>query len=573
MPPLRLALAQINPIVGAIEDNAGRIVTSIERAEALGADLVVFPELALAGYPPEDLLLKPRFVQASGEALSRLRGATRNAAALVGFPDGDGGDVYNAAALLCGGDHVATYHKIELPNYGVFDEKRYFRAGEAPLVFELNGVRIGVCICEDIWVDEGRVAPALRRAGVQLVVNLSASPYNAGKMGERLDVLRDFARRAAAPLACCNLVGGQDEFVFDGGSVIVGADGEVVAKAPQFVEDLLVCDLEFSDGAGSQSEPERAGAPPIRLRSDPPEKPRLAPCVVTGMGRAEEIYAALVLGTRDYVRKNGFERVVIGLSGGVDSALCAAIAVDALGADNVTCVSMPSRYSSTGTMSDAERMAANLGVRFHVRPIEPIFEAFAEGLGPVFSEMNEGRGEDGCGLAFENLQARIRGTILMSIANRFDWLVLMTGNKSESAVGYCTLYGDMAGGFAVIKDVPKMLVYELARFVNQRAGCDVIPESVLTRAPSAELCEDQKDEDSLPPYATLDPIIEAYVEEDRPRDRIVASGWDEAIVGDVIRMVDRAEYKRRQAPPGVKITPNVFGRDRRMPMTNRFIEE
>ena len=558
MPSLRLALAQINSTVGGLKGNAEKIAASIERAEALGADLVVFPELALAGYPPEDLLQKPHFVRANGERLSRLRDAPRNAAALVGFADGDGGEIYNAAALLCGGDHVATYHKMELPNYGVFDEARYFRAGEEPLIFELNGVRVGVSICEDIWVADSRIAPALRRAGVQLVVNLSASPYHAGKMSERLDVLRDFVSRAAAPLAYCNLVGGQDELVFDGGSVVVGADGEVVARAPGFVEELLVCDLEFSAST--------AGPSPIQFRSDPPEKPRLEPRVAPGMDREEEIYAALVLGTRDYVRKNGFECVAVGLSGGIDSALTAAVAVDALGAENVTCVSMPSRHSSRGTMSDAERIAADLGVHFHVVPIERMFEAFVEGLGPVF-------GDGDAGLALENLQARIRGAILMGIANRFGWLVLATGNKSESAVGYCTLYGDMAGGFAVIKDVPKMLVYELARFVNRREGHEVIPESVLDRAPSAELRAEQKDEDSLPPYPTLDPIVEAYVEEDRSRDQIVASGWDEAVVRDVIRMVDRAEYKRRQAPPGVKITPKAFGRDRRMPMTNRFTEE
>ena len=557
---LRLALAQINSTVGDLKGNAGKIGASIERAEALGADLVVFPELALAGYPPEDLLQKPHFVRANGERLSRLRGAPRNAAALIGFADGDGGEVYNAAALLCGGDHVATYHKMELPNYGVFDEERYFRAGAAPLVFALNGVRVGVSICEDIWVGDGRIAPAMRRAGAQLVVNLSASPYHAGKMSERLDALRDFVRRAGAPLAYCNLVGGQDELVFDGGSVFLGADGEVVARAREFVEDLLVCDLELAPSADD------AGAPPIQLRSDPPGKPRLEPRAASGLDREEEIYAALVLGTRDYVCKNGFECAVIGLSGGIDSALTAAIAVDALGAENVTCVSMPSRYSSTGTMSDAERIAANLGVRFHVVPIEPIFEVFAESLDPIFREGD-------AGLAFENLQARIRGAILMGIANRFGRLVLATGNKSESAVGYCTLYGDMAGGFAVIKDVPKMLVYDLARFVNRREGREVIPGSVLVRAPSAELRAEQKDEDSLPPYPTLDPIIEAYVEGDRSRDRIVASGWDEEIVRDVIRMVDRAEYKRRQAPPGVKITPKAFGRDRRMPMTNRFTDE
>jgi len=562
MPTLRIALAQMNPTVGDLGGNAAKIADSIRRAEDLGADLVVFPELALSGYPPEDLLLKPHFTRANRAFLAEVRPVPTGAAVLVGFPDSDTGRVYNAAALLCGGDHVASYHKMRLPNYGVFDEARYFTHGHAPLIFDLNGARLAVTICEDIWGEADGLSHTIRRAGVGLVVNLSASPYHAHKMHERRQVLGRFAARTRTHIAYCNLVGGQDELVFDGGSLILAPDGTLLAQAPRFVEFLLVSDVEVPPAPNDPIQ-----APPVQLQSAASllasARPPLTPTLAAEMGLEEEIYAALVLGTRDYALKNGFQKVVVGLSGGIDSALTAAIAADALGRERVVGVSMPSRYSSEETCSDAARVAANLGIEFLTVPIEPIFAAYMAGLA-------EALGGGPPGVEMENIQARIRGNILMALSNKFGWLVLTTGNKSETAVGYCTLYGDMAGGFAVIKDVLKTMVYRLAEYLNRRAGREVIPQSVIARVPTAELRPNQKDQDSLPPYDLLDRILEAYVEQDKSLEEIVAMKLDEKVVAEVIRMVDRSEYKRRQAPPGVKITPKAFGRDRRMPITNRF---
>ena len=539
MGTLRVALAQINPTVGDFEGNVERILKEVSRARAAGAALVVFPELSICGYPPEDLLFRPRFLRESRRAVERVAAGCSGIAAVVGFADGLKGKAYNAAAILRDGKIEDVYHKIELPNYGVFDEKRYFCPGSSCRTFKVEGVTVAVTICEDIWVEDGTAEKCASAASV--VVNISASPFHAGKLAERIEVLAGFAKRAGALVCYTNLVGGQDELVFDGGRLVVNAAGAVVARAIRFEEALLIVDME-------------------------PERGEIAGCstpLPAEMGRVEEIYEALVLGTRDYVRKNRFERVVIGLSGGIDSALTTAVAVDALGPDQVRGVTMPSRYTSRETLSDAERLAENLDIPLLTVPLEKIFNAYME-------ELREPFGAGDPGVAAENIQARIRGNILMDLSNRFGCLVLTTGNKSEMAVGYCTLYGDMAGGFAVIKDVPKTVVNELARHVNEKSGREVIPGSTLTRAPTAELRENQKDEDSLPPYEALDPVLRAYVEEDKGPDEISVPGCDREAVAEVLRMVDRSEYKRRQAPPGVKITPKAFGRDRRLPITNRY---
>ena len=558
---LRIAQAQINPTVGDFVANAQKIVAWIGRAKSADADLVTFPELALCGYPPEDLLFRARFLAENRQALEAIAPHCSGIGVLVGFADSREDRTYNAAALLYDGSIQGVYHKIELPNYGVFDEKRYFRPGSQCLVFEIAGVRVSVTVCEDIWIPGSTAERCAVRNRAQLVVNLSASPFHAGKYLYRLDrIISLFARTAGATVAYTNLVGGQDELVFDGGSLVVDSQGRLVASARRFEEDLLVTDLEIPDSVN----------PPPLWNAD--EKVRIAPgagdsgrqheppAVQPELTLVEEVYNALVLGTGDYVRKNGFSAVVIGLSGGIDSSLTAAVAVDALGPQCVTGVTMPSQYTSRETLSDAEILARNLGIELLTIPIKDVFDAYAKILEGPFR-----KGETGT--EFENLQARIRGNILMALSNRFGWLVLTTGNKSETAVGYCTLYGDTAGGFAVVKDVPKTLVYELSEYVNRRHGREVIPSSVIVRPPSAELRPDQKDEDSLPPYAVLDPILKAYVEEDKGPDEIV--GFPPDVVRDVIAMVDRNEYKRRQAPPGVKITPRAFGKDRRLPLTCR----
>ena len=577
MRTFRIALAQTNPTVGDLDGNTSRIIDYIDRARDLGADLVAFPELAIPGYPPEDLLFKPQFIQDNIRKIRQVASASRDIAVVVGFADANS-YVYNAAAVLYDGEVVGKYHKIYLPNYGVFDEERYFQAGSECPVFSIAGTPVGVNICEDIWFAVGPTV-VQRAAGAEVIVNISASPFHAGKRRTRERMLSVRAADNELFVAYVNMVGGQDELVFDGGSIIHDPLGEEVARGRQFEEDLVVADLEVgavfrsrlrdtrprSERSGSLDEVGKAVHVNV---SDTPAGPRrLLNAGHAGMGApldgAAEVYAALVLGTRDYVHKTGFEQVYVALSGGIDSSVVAAIAADALGPGNVIGVAMPSRYSSEGSVLDARGLAEGLGLDLWEIPIEGPFSAYLEALEPRF------RGGEH-GIAEENLQSRIRGMLVMALANKFGGIVLTTGNKSEMAVGYATIYGDMAGGYAVIKDVPKMLVYDLAEYRNSLGECPVIPESVLTKPPSAELRPNQKDEDSLPPYEVLDPILKAYVEDDLSFDEIVGMGFDRSVVEHVVTLVDRSEYKRRQAPPGIKITPRSFGRDRRMPITNRY---
>ena len=566
MGTLRIALAQINPTVGDLQGNAAQIVAALQKARAARADLVTFPELALSGYPPEDLLLKPRFLRDCRSSLDAIVAECHGIAALVGCPDAADGAVYNAAALVHDAQVLAVYHKVELPNYGVFDEKRYFAPGSDCLVFEANGLRVFVTICEDVWIKGGAAERSAQKNHADVVVNLSSSPFHAGKLATRRDVLAGFARRTGTFMAYCNLVGGQDELVFDGGSLVLGPDGAVIASAARFREDLLLADLQVPERAESTYPRQSSGRWERRIvlgSENADGREPIPPTIAPPLGPLDEVFGALTLGTRDYVRKNGFKRVLIGLSGGIDSALTALIAVDALGEENVIGVTMPSQFTSSETLADAALLAGNLRIPLITVPIRPIFAVYADALRDAF-------GAGPPGIEMENLQARIRGNILMALSNRFGWLVLTTGNKSETAVGYCTLYGDTAGGFAVIKDVPKTLVYDLAGHVNAGAGWNRIPYRIIERPPTAELRPNQKDEDSLPPYAVLDPIVRAYVEEDKAADEIAETALDLELVRRVIRMVDRSEYKRRQAPPGVKITPKAFGRDRRLPITNRY---
>ncbi len=535
MKPLRIALAQINTTVGDIAGNARKVEEYAARARRAGAKIVVFPELALTGYPPEDLLLRDSFVEANVAAWRGIARGTKGIAAVVGFADRDArGRTWNAAGIAAGGRVAGVYRKMHLPNYGVFDEVRYFRRGDEPLLFRSAGAAVGVTICEDIWVRRGPV-PRLAAAGARLILNLSSSPYHAGKWETRRKLVAGHARRHGVPVAYVNLVGGQDELVFDGGSMVVSASGELIARAEMFSEDLLVCDL------GGKSEGGRIAHAP---------------------GGEEEIFRALVLGTRDYVEKNRFPGVIIGLSGGIDSSLVAAVAVEALGPSRVTGVTLSSRYTAPMSVEDAHRLAANLGIRCADFSIEDVFVRFNAALAKEFA----GRPADA---TEENIQARIRGTMLMALSNKSGALVLTTGNKSEMSVGYATLYGDMAGGFAVIKDVYKTMVYRLARHYNAARGGPVIPERVLLRPPSAELRPDQLDTDSLPPYEVLDPILRLYVEKDRSIPEMTGRGCPEETVRRVVSLVDGSEYKRRQAPPGVKITPRALGKDRRMPITYR----
>ncbi len=565
MSAFRLALAQLNVTVGDLDANRRLIEEAIRRAKAWRADLVVVPELAVTGYPPEDLLLKPQFIEVNAEALERLAPAAQGLVALVGFVDRDRQErLYNAAAVLAGGRRVATYHKQWLPNYGVFDEKRYFAPGAGSLMLIVGGVRVGVTICEDLW--EETPCRALAACGAQVVVNLSASPYHAGKLQARERLFARRARDNRLAIAYCNLVGGQDELVFDGASLVLDARGRERIRSAQFRENMVLIDLEPTQMGPGRRSP-RAARGVVRvvaLSRSLPERPRLRLAPARRLAPVEEVYEALTLGVRDYVRKNGFSTVVLGLSGGVDSALTACLAADALGPAEVRAVVMPSRFSSAATQEDARRVARALGIEALEIPIEPMFRAYLDTLQPLF-------GTRALDVTEQNLQARIRGTLLMALSNKFGWLVLTTGNKSETATGYTTLYGDMAGGFAVIKDVPKTLVYELARFRNRRGPGQPIPASVLARAPSAELAPDQTDQDTLPPYSLLDRLLKASVEEDRSLRAILARNRvDSGLVRRVLAMVDRSEYKRRQGPPGIKITPKAFGKDRRMPITNRF---
>ncbi|MGH7375275.1 MAG: NAD+ synthase [Candidatus Rokuibacteriota bacterium] len=572
---VRVGLGQVNATVGAIEANARMVMAGMDRARALHCDVVAFPELVLTGYPPEDLLFKPAFIEANLRALADVARASRGLTAVVGFVD-KRDDIFNAAAVLHDGAHAGTYHKQYLPNYGVFDENRYFQSGTESPVFTLGETVIAANICEDIWYPTG---PTTLQAlgGAELVLSINASPYHAGKGRFREKML---ATRAADDLVCLafvNTVGGQDELIFDGQSFIFNEKGECVARGKAFEEEFVVADLDLDEvfrvrlhDSRRRKEKLRATANPRGSRiSLPPlparERPKLPPHEVTVLEPVEEIYQALVLGTRDYVTKAGFSHVVLGLSGGIDSSLVAAIAVDALGAANVTGVTMPSQFSSAGTRGDAARLGRNLGIEFLRLPITPVLRTYRRALAKPFKGLKEDVTE-------ENLQARIRGNYLMALSNKFGWLVLTTGNKSEIGVGYSTLYGDMAGGFAVIKDVPKTLVYQVAEHVNRRAGRDVIPRSVFERPPSAELRPDQTDQDTLPPYEVLDAILEAYVEGDQGLADIVGRGFDAPTVKRVIAMVDRNEYKRRQGPIGIKITPRAFGKDWRLPIVNRFRE-
>ncbi len=571
MSRLRIALAQFNATVGDFAGNIDRMSGFLDRAREIGADLVAFPELAVTGYPPEDLLLRASFLEANRQALLALQPATRGLTALVGFVDRDT-DLYNAAAVFHDGQWVDTYRKQRLPNYGVFDELRYFQPGRGELLLRVASATVGVTICEDVWYPGGPFA-RLALAGADLIVNLNASPYDRRKWRRRHQMLSTRAADHGVFLAYVNLVGGQDELVFDGDSMVFDADGQLLAEAPTFEEHLLVCDIETQRAFRERlHDPRRRQEPRYESRTVRtreligPERTAPRPTMATSLTQHDEVaevYHALVLGTGDYVRKNGFKHVVLGLSGGIDSALVATIAADALGPAAVTVVSMPSRYSSAGSIDDAVMLAKALDVQLLTLPIEAAFSATLQTLESALAGTEPNETE-------ENLQARIRGNLLMALSNKFGWLVLATGNKSELATGYSTLYGDMAGGFAVIKDVPKTLVYQLARWRNAREGGPVIPQATLSKPPSAELRPDQKDQDSLPPYDVLDPILERYVEDDWSVDELVAAGFDGATVRRVVALVDRAEYKRRQAPPGVKITARAFGKDRRLPITNRF---
>jgi NAD+ synthase (glutamine-hydrolysing) len=532
---MRIALGQLNLTVGDLEGNVARMTEAAAKAAEAGADIVCFPELAVTGYPPEDLILRPEFVRDNLEALRELsRQTATTKGVIVGFVDRTDAGIHNAAAYLRRGDVKAVYHKVRLPNFGVFDEQRYFVPGTGGVSVEVDGERVGLSVCEDAWHDD---IPFTAYAGMPLIVNINGSPYHRGKHGDRETVLRERVRRTGAWIVYVNAVGGQDELVFDGGSFVMAPDGTVVHRASMFEEDLLIVNL--TQGV-STAEPRRPW----------PEG-------------SEEVYRALVVGLHDYVRKNGFHEVVVGLSGGIDSALVTTLAVDALGADAVRVLTMPSEYSSPGSVDDAVECATRLGVRIDTIQIKEVFDQYRYALAQVFA----GTQED---VAEENLQARIRGNLLMAVSNKYGSIVLATGNKSEYAVGYSTLYGDMAGGFAPIKDVPKTLVYQLANWRNEQEGGPPIPQATIDKPPSAELRPDQLDTDSLPPYDVLDPVIEAYVEDDLGVEEMVERGLDRPLVERVVRMIDRSEYKRRQAAPGVKITPKAFGRDRRMPITNRY---
>ncbi|MGH2995485.1 MAG: NAD+ synthase [Gaiellaceae bacterium] len=568
---MRLALAQMNTVVGDLEGNRDRILARLEEARAAGADLVLFPELVVTGYPPEDLLLRPGFLRAAARTLEEVAAETKGLAALVGFPHLDR-DLFNACAICVDGDVKAVYRKQFLPNYGVFDEDRYFQPGRDLVLLRCGDALVGPTICEDIW-QPGPPATDLALAGAHVVANVSASPFHLGKGVEREEMLATRARDNSCWIAFVNAVGAQDELVFDGHSLVLDESGEIVARGPAFEEALLVVDVDATTAVARRLRDARRRALARALRELPnppvveiPEQasggavePRTAPL----LDELEQMRLALELGLRDYVEKNGFREVVLGISGGIDSALTAALAAEALGSDRVVCVSMPSRFSSEGTRTDARRVAEGLGARYLELPIEPIVEAVGAALAGPFEGTEPG-------IAEENVQARVRGLLVMALSNKFGWLPLATGNKSELSVGYATLYGDMAGGFALLKDVYKTDVFRLARHLNERAGRELIHASVLERAPSAELRADQLDEDSLPPYPTLDRVLEAYVELDSSREELTSDGFESEVVDRALAMIDRAEYKRRQAPPGVKLRPKAFGRDRRVPITNRW---
>jgi NAD+ synthase (glutamine-hydrolysing) len=571
---VRLALAQINPVVGDLEGNRELILDRLSEAKANSADLVVFPELAVTGYPPEDLLLRPGFIRAAEDSVERIAREARGTTVLVGGPHFDR-DLYNACYVLSGGEVKAVYRKRFLPNYGVFDEDRYFAPGRDLILLEHGKTLVGPTVCEDMW-QPGPPATDLALAGAELLVNISASPFYIGRDREREEMFITRARDNACFVAFCNTVGGQDELIFDGHSVVLDDEGKVIARAPGFEEALLLADIEPQEVIGRRLRDvrrralarERMEVPPVEIihvgvRGPSQNGSKVTVEVAPFVEELEQMRVALELGLRDYVGKNGFDDVVVGVSGGIDSAVTATLAVEALGADRVHCVSMPSRYSSDATRSDARRLAESLGCDFRELPIEAIVDAFDAALADSF------RGTE-TDLTEENIQARIRGVVLMALSNKFGWMLVATGNKSELSVGYSTLYGDMAGGFALLKDVYKTDVFRLARYLNERAGRELIPQSIIDRAPSAELRDNQLDEDSLPPYAQLDEVLEQYVEHDRTKEELSEDGFERDVVERAVSMIDRAEYKRRQAPPGVKLRPKAFGRDRRTPITNRW---
>jgi len=569
---MRLALAQMNTVVGDLDGNRERIVTRLEEAREAGADLVLFPELATTGYPPEDLLLRPGFLRAAAKTLDAVAAETKGIAALIGAPHLDR-DLFNACAVCADGEVKAMYRKQFLPNYGVFDEDRYFQAGRELVLLRCGETLIGPTVCEDIW-QPGPPATDLALAGAHIVANISASPFHLGKGAEREEMLATRARDNSCWIAFVNAVGAQDELIFDGHSLVLDEEGHIVARAPSFEEALLIVDVDSTTAVGRRLRDARRRAL-ARARREMPNPPVIdildresrgelpEPVVAPPLEELAQMRLALELGLRDYVQKNDFREVVLGVSGGVDSALTAALAAEALGPEHVVCVSMPSRYSSEGTQADARRVAEALGARYIEIPIEPIVDAVGAALAGAFAGTESG-------IAEENIQSRVRGLLVMALSNKFGWLPLATGNKSELSVGYATLYGDMAGGFALLKDVYKTDVFRLARYLNERAGRELIPRSVIERAPSAELRADQLDEDSLPPYPELDRVLEAYVELDESREELTTNGFDADVVDRAVGMIDRAEYKRRQAPPGVKLRPKAFGRDRRVPITNRW---
>lgn len=569
---IRIALAQINSTVGDLSGNTAKICSYIDKAKDLDVDLIAFPELAITGYPPEDLVFRNQFVQENMKCSSEVSYNTQGITAIFGFVELDS-KLYNSAAVASEGKLRGTHKKIFLPNYGVFDEERYFESGNTCPVFTINGTKVGVNVCEDIWYPLGPTS-VQRAAGAELIININGSPFHAGKRQDRESMLSERASDHGLFIAYVNQVGGQDELVFDGSSVVIDPEGKIISRGEPFEEDLVICDIDttplrqareantqdfFAEGL------EEIGKPVHRYISDEipqPKKPFLER-TIQPVSSIEEVRKALVVGTRDYVNKSGFQKVLIALSGGIDSSLVAAIAAEALGPDNVIGVSMPSQFSSAGSKTDAKDLAKNIGIRIESIPIRKIVTSMELALRDQFHGTE-------WGVAEENIQSRIRGNLIMAMSNKFGWMVLTTGNKSEMAVGYATIYGDMAGGFSVIKDVPKLMVYDLCKHINGTSSSVVIPQSVMDKPPSAELRPDQKDTDSLPNYDILDPILEAYVERDRSFREIVADGFESETVANILTLVDRNEYKRRQSPPGIKITPRNFGRDRRMPVTNKF---
>ena len=574
MRSFRVGLAQINCTVGDLEGNTKKIIQYVEKAKKMGVELICFPELSITGYPPEDLLLKPQFIEDNLKALKKVISKTENLTAIVGFVDKNG-EIYNSAAIVHNRKFIDVYHKINLPNYGVFDEYRYFQPGEKVSVYQLSDLVFGVNICEDIWYPEGSAKVQALLGEAELIVNISSSPYHLGKWKEREKMLSTRANDNRVFLLYNNLVGGQDELVFDGIGMIFSPQGKTLIRGKQFEEDLIIADLDLDEVFRARLQDSKWRKERERIKSETVKKivitekvkkrkkPKIRRIEVKVLDPIAEVYKALVLGTKDYIKKNGFTKVVLGLSGGVDSALVAVIAKDALGKENVISVFMPSAYTSKRSYEDAKKLAQNSGVRFIDLPIEKILESYFSTLSSEFKGKNQDVTE-------ENLQARVRGNLLMAFSNKFGWLVLTTGNKSELAVGYSTLYGDMAGGFVVLKDIPKTLVYKLARYRNSLEKKEVIPEDILKREPTAELKPNQKDTDTLPPYAILDPILKSYVEEDKGFKEIKDLGFNEKTISKVIGMVDRSEYKRRQSPPGIKITPRAFGKDRRLPITNKY---